>query len=223
MLRRLPSPAEMSGDDIAISARFWLQVQPYGEPSLRPLSSLRLGTLATLDLFLTLGLLGVYLKAALLDQHWDAVMRFLGKKDQADLSFFATFRVLSFRHHPEPTADSDRRHGALQPCIWPVQSRRRDGDDGDAERHLLHRAARAEPGGPVHRPRCSERSDWVGRRSAGHDLGLRRPGECRRNCRTARRDPGYRERGQTRPNGGAVISASMRRDGTDSPCGCRPS
>ena len=73
-----------------MSARFWLQVQPYGEPSLRPLSSLRLGTLATLDLFLTLGLLGVYLKAALLDQHWDAVMRFLGKKDQADLSFFAT-------------------------------------------------------------------------------------------------------------------------------------
>ena len=57
---------------------------------MRPLSSLRLGTLATLDLFLTLGLLGVYLKAALLDQHWDVVMRFLGKKDQADLTFFAT-------------------------------------------------------------------------------------------------------------------------------------
>ena len=57
---------------------------------MRPLSSLRLGTLATLDLFLTLGLLGVYLKAALLDQHWDVVMRFLGKKDQADLTFFST-------------------------------------------------------------------------------------------------------------------------------------
>ena len=62
---------------------------------MRPLSSLRLGTLATLDLFLTLGLLGVYLKAALLDQHWDVVMRFLGKKDQADLTFFAT---LGFFH-----------------------------------------------------------------------------------------------------------------------------
>ncbi len=57
---------------------------------MRPLSSLRLGTLATLDLFLTLGLLGVYLKAALLDQHWDVVMRFLGKRDQADFTFFAT-------------------------------------------------------------------------------------------------------------------------------------
>jgi hypothetical protein len=62
---------------------------------LRPMGSVRLGTLATLDLFLTLGLLGVYLKAALLDQHWDAVMRFLGKKDRADLTFFAT---LGFFH-----------------------------------------------------------------------------------------------------------------------------
>jgi hypothetical protein len=56
---------------------------------------LGLSTSAILDLFIALGLLGVYLKAALLDQHWEAVVRFLGIHDKADLTLFQT---LGFFH-----------------------------------------------------------------------------------------------------------------------------
>jgi hypothetical protein len=49
------------------------------------LTRLRTSTFATLDLFLTLGLLGIYLKGALLGQQWDAVARFVGKVDPRDL------------------------------------------------------------------------------------------------------------------------------------------
>ena len=36
-------------------------------------------TLAVLDCFLVLGLLGIYLKIGMLDQHWESIARFLGK------------------------------------------------------------------------------------------------------------------------------------------------
>ena len=49
------------------------------------LSRLRTSTFATLDLFLTLGLLGVYLKRALLGEEWYAVARFLGKNSPDEL------------------------------------------------------------------------------------------------------------------------------------------
>ena len=52
------------------------------------MTRLRTSTFATLDLFLTLGLLGIYLKGALLGQQWDAVARFLGKTHPSDLSLF---------------------------------------------------------------------------------------------------------------------------------------
>lgn len=47
---------------------------------------LRAETFAVADLFLTVGFLGVYLKAALLGREWDAVARFLGKAGAADLT-----------------------------------------------------------------------------------------------------------------------------------------
>jgi len=50
------------------------------------MTRLRTSTFATLDVFLALGLLGVYLKGALLGQQWDAVARFLGKVNPDDLS-----------------------------------------------------------------------------------------------------------------------------------------
>ncbi|HET7216956.1 MAG TPA: sulfatase-like hydrolase/transferase [Vicinamibacterales bacterium] len=43
---------------------------------------------ATFDLFLAVGVLGVYLKAALLGREWDAVARFLGKNGAVDLTVF---------------------------------------------------------------------------------------------------------------------------------------
>ena len=52
------------------------------------MTRLRTSTFATLDLFLTLGLLGVYLKGALLGQQRDAVARFLGKIHSQDLRVF---------------------------------------------------------------------------------------------------------------------------------------
>src|SRR5215210_3896849 len=47
---------------------------------LRASSWLGADTLATFDAFLVLGLLGVYLKLALLAPQWGAVARFLGKR-----------------------------------------------------------------------------------------------------------------------------------------------
>jgi hypothetical protein len=49
---------------------------------------LPVSTLATLNLFFVLGLFGVYLKVALLDQQWEAVARFLGRRDLTDISMF---------------------------------------------------------------------------------------------------------------------------------------
>ena len=45
-------------------------------------------TLAALDSFLAVGLLGVYLKFAFLGQHWGAVARFLGKSTTQELTAF---------------------------------------------------------------------------------------------------------------------------------------
>ena len=55
---------------------------------MRALTRLRPSTLATVNLFLTVGLLGVYLKAALLGREWDAVARFLGKNGASELTIF---------------------------------------------------------------------------------------------------------------------------------------
>jgi hypothetical protein len=49
------------------------------------LTRLHTSTIAVLNLFLTVGLLGIYLKFALLNQQWDAVARFLGKIHSREL------------------------------------------------------------------------------------------------------------------------------------------
>src|SRR5688572_27477059 len=71
------------------------QPLPRGLPWLRP------DTVAVLDAFLVLGLLGVYLKLALLAPQWGAVARFLGKAPGQPLGwldhlgFFADDLVLN--------------------------------------------------------------------------------------------------------------------------------
>ena len=59
------------------------------------LTRLRTSTFASLNLFLALGLLGVYLKRALLGEEWYAVARFLAKTSPDELSPFET---LGFFH-----------------------------------------------------------------------------------------------------------------------------
>jgi hypothetical protein len=53
---------------------------------MHPILRLGVSTFAAVDLFLAVGVLGVYLKIALLGREWDAVARFLGKNDAADLT-----------------------------------------------------------------------------------------------------------------------------------------
>src|SRR5262245_35043688 len=50
------------------------------------LAHVRTSTIAVFDCLLLLGLLGLYLKHALLSQQWPAIARFLGRRDAYDLA-----------------------------------------------------------------------------------------------------------------------------------------
>jgi hypothetical protein len=54
---------------------------------MRPGACASARTLAALDCFIVAGLLGVYLKLALLGPHWGAIARFLGRTTPADVTF----------------------------------------------------------------------------------------------------------------------------------------
>lgn len=57
-------------------------------PLWSPLRRLPPSMLATLDSFLVLGALGVYIKSALLQEHWDAISRFMGKPSAQEMTSF---------------------------------------------------------------------------------------------------------------------------------------
>ena len=119
-------------------------------------------TLAVLDAFVVLGLLGVYLKLALLAPQWGAVARFLGKQPGEPLGwldplgFFASDLALNLLLLPivATSSTSSSAAGASPPRASAAPS----------QPGLFHRAARQQRGRPVHlRARCCATSS-AGRR-----------------------------------------------------------
>ena len=107
----------------------------------RPSTWLGSDVLAVFDAFVVLGLLGLYLKVALLAPQWGAVARFLGKQPGEKLGMARSAGLLRQRSRPEPADRPGRRDDDRRPRLRRVARARRLRDQRRREPRVFRRAA----------------------------------------------------------------------------------